>query len=99
MSEMLLIQISKEELKSLINDSLSESIARLTPAQLSPANDLVKIEEVCRALKLSKVTIHKWKKQGLIPFHRISNRIFFKMSEVIDSLRMIQSTNLKGLRK
>lgn len=99
MSEILLIQISKEELKSLINDSLNESIARITSTQLSPVNDLVKIEDVCQALKLSKVTIHKWKKQGLIPFHRISNRIFFKMTEVIDSLRMIQSTKLKGLRK
>ena len=94
MAELLMLQMSKEELKSLIHDSFQESVTKLS-AQQSPVHDLVKIEDVCKALKLSKVTIHKWKKQGLLPFHRISNRIFFKMTEVIESLKKIQSSKLR----
>lgn len=87
--------MSKEELKTLIHDSFHESVTTLSASQKSPVNDLVKIEDVCKALKLSKVTIHKWKKQGLLPFHRISNRIFFKMTEVIESLKKIQSPKIR----
>lgn len=88
MPEILIIQISKDELRQLIEDSISNLIK--TKKEQHPKTHvteaLIKIDDVCEMLQISKVTIHKWKKKGLIPFHRISNRIFFKRSEVLASL-------------
>ncbi len=93
MPELLILQLTKDELKHLIRETLNESI---TVKERRDSDDLVKIEDVCKTLKVSKVTIHKWKREGVIPFHRISNRIFFKLNEVIESLRKVEAGKGKG---
>jgi excisionase family DNA binding protein len=91
MADTLLIQISKDELKAYIQEAVKDSLKMIQqpkPIELD-SDPLLKIEEICSILHVSKVTIHKWKKAGRIPFHRISNRIFFKRCEVIESLKKI----------
>ena len=99
MGEVLIIQVSREELKELIRASITEAFNETQQALKNKSGEelLLKIEEVSDILKVSKVTIHKWKKSGRIPFHRISNRIFFKKSEILDSLKKIYP--LKDLKK
>ena len=65
------------ELKSFLKNSMKEE------------ETLLNIGEACQLLKVSKVTIHKWKKNKILPFHRIGRKIYFKRSEVIDSLKFI----------
>jgi len=92
MGEGIIIQISKEELKAMIQAAVSETIKRTQLPLKQPTPDidpLVKIGAVCALLNVSKVTIHKWKKDGRIPFHRISNRIFFRKSEILESLKKV----------
>ena len=55
----------------------------------TPIEELMTIEEVTKFLNVSKVTIHKWKKQKLIPFHRIGRRIYFKKQELINSMHSL----------
>jgi len=45
---------------------------------------LMTVEEVGKFLKVSKVTIHKWKKQKRIKSYRIGRRIYFKKSDILD---------------
>ncbi len=59
------------------------------PLNNNEEENLIKIEDVCRIFNVSQVTIHSYKKRGLIPFYRISNKIYFKRSEVIASLNKI----------
>lgn len=94
----MIIQVTKDELKELIRLSI---IAAMKENQSSSIDEgskesLLKIEEVSEILKVSKVTVHKWKKAGKIPFHRISNRIFFKKNEILESLKKISSTKSLG---
>ena len=91
MAELTIIQVTKEELKELIRVSIIEALSKEQPTsrKVEPTEPLLKIEEVSDILKVSRVTIHKWKKSGRIPFHRISNRIFFKQSEILESLKKI----------
>jgi predicted site-specific integrase-resolvase len=57
------------------------------------------MDDVCNLLQVSWVTINKWKKSGRIPFHRISNRVFYKKSEILESLEKIDLQKAKaGLR-
>lgn len=99
MGEVLIIQVSRDELKELIQLSIIEALKESKPSSINEGSKecLLKIDEVSEILKVSKVTIHKWKKSGRIPFHRISNRIFFKKSEILDSLKKIYP--LKDLKK
>jgi excisionase family DNA binding protein len=92
MSEVIIIQLTKDELKDLIKESVKAILKQQTTQEPSAYDRLLKIDEVCALLKVSRVTIHKWKKAGVIPFHRISNRIFFKGAEVMEALRKIDTS-------
>jgi excisionase family DNA binding protein len=39
-------------------------------------------KQACETFDCSTVTLHKWKKEGRIPFYRIGGRILFKKSDV-----------------
>lgn len=67
-----------------IKDALS--IKEEAKAEQSEPEDLLSIEDIQKIFKVSKVTVHKWKKKGLIPFYKMNRRVYFKKSEVIDSM-------------
>ena len=92
MQNLIIINLSEEELKKLIKDSVTdvlkfqkESYSKQTPPNQN--DELIRLSEAARLLKVSKVTVHTWKRKGLIPFYRISNKIYFKRNEVISALR------------
>jgi excisionase family DNA binding protein len=87
MNELVLSPVKVDDLVNLIVNAILE---KLQPQQQTPESDpLIKIDEVCKILNVSKVTVFNWKKSGKIPFHRISSQIFFRKSEVLDSLKRI----------
>ena len=49
--------------------------------------DLLTIEDIQKVFKVSKVTVHKWKKKGLLPFYKMNRKVYFKKSEVIDAMQ------------
>lgn len=51
-----------------------------------PSDDLLNIEDIQKIFHVSKVTVHKWKKKGLIPFYKMNRKVYFKKSEVISSM-------------
>ena len=93
MAEVIIIQMTRDELTELIRTSIQDALRKKEVLRDRPIiqSDLLKIDQVSQLLKVSKVTIHKWKKSGRIPFHRISNRIFFKEFEILESLKMIST--------
>jgi hypothetical protein len=52
----------------------------------NPSDDLLNIEDIQKIFNVSKVTVHKWKKKGLLPFYKMNRKVYFKKSEVIDSM-------------
>lgn len=46
--------------------------------------ELLTLDETATFLKKSKVTIHAWKKKGLIPYIRVSNKIYFRKSDLLN---------------
>ncbi|MBL7873916.1 MAG: helix-turn-helix domain-containing protein [Cyclobacteriaceae bacterium] len=96
MSEIVVLNMSKAELVELINETINSLISKQSVSNDGKEDELIKIEEVCLMLKVSKVTIHKWKKSGMLPFHRISNRVFFKRLEILEVLRKINSPKLNN---
>lgn len=98
MQEGISITLSREELKNLIQEAIADYNSSENAKSINEEHGepLLKIDEVKELLKVSKVTIHKWKKDGKIPYHRISNRIFFKKSEILESLKSSEFNHRKG---
>lgn len=97
-NQVIILQLNRGELKDLIQESFQDLMSQgnLKAERKDDGDPLMKMKEICDLLRVSKVTIHQWKKTGRIPFHRISNRIFFKKSEVLESLKKIDLYKLKG---
>ncbi len=79
--------LTPDEFKDLISNAVLEVVEKINPPKQQIEDQLLRLNDLAILLKVSKVTIHNWKKSGLIPFHRISNKIYFKKNEVIESLQ------------
>lgn len=86
MNDILLTTIRIAELEILIQKSveraLSENNKKQTPTQ-SP-EEFLTIQQVSKLLGVSLVTLHKWKKEGKIKYHRFGSRIRFLQSEILN---------------
>ena len=79
--------LTPDELKELISNAVNNALVERTNTPQPDQDELIKVSQACELLNVSSVTIHHWKKIGLIPFYRISNKIYFKRNELIDSLK------------
>jgi hypothetical protein len=87
MINLILYSLEPDELKQLISDAVLQAVDKTNPQQPEKEDQLIKLSEASKLLGVSKVTIHTWKRIGLIPFYRISNKIYFKKNELIQSLK------------
>lgn len=90
-NQILLNGISTDDLKNIVCESISQELQKFKQQEPEKQDDqLIKIDDVSKMLGVSKVTVFAWKKAGKIPFYRISNKIYFKKNEVIESLKKIE---------
>ena len=82
--------IPLDELKQLINESVrtsfNDEVVNLFNLNKNQKEELMSLSEACDFLRVSKVTIHKWKKLKKIQSYRIGRKIYFKQKELIDAL-------------
>lgn len=76
--------IIKEEIKA-------EAVSDLQEKLLSP-------EEACKMFvpKVTKPTLEAWSKNGPLTKHYIGGRVFYKYSELMESLKTLQRYKTKG---
>jgi len=80
--------LNVEELTEILKKCIYEAFSsknKEIPKEIS-SDDLLNIEDIQKIFNVSKVTVHKWKKKGLIPFYKMNRKVYFKKSEVIDSM-------------
>ena len=89
MDKIILFPVSLEELKSLITNSVNVALESRVNFLNKPMEEdpFLSIEQVQKILSVSKVTIHKWKKKGLITYHKLNRRLYFKKSEVLNAVK------------
>ena len=75
--------ISEDRFKELIREVVQDEIANLNHTEVE---DLIKAKEACQYLKVSKVTLYKWLKQGRITGYHLGSRLYLKMSELENAL-------------
>lgn len=64
---------------SLIPELKAQLSAQFQPKQ--PTEYLTR-SEVCKLLKIDLSTLHRWRKEKVIPSYGMQNRVYFKRSEV-----------------
>jgi len=85
------VTLKVDELIRIINYSVEIAIKK--NSEHKEEDKLLCRKDVARLLSVSLVTISAWTKSGKLPYHRIGSRIFFKKSEVMDSI--IRNSNNK----
>ena len=78
--------ISKEELKQLIEDAVFK--ANCTQPNLE--YNFISEKELSERIGISKVTLHKYRKQGKIPFSKVGRTIRYDYNEVLGTLKYKQ---------
>jgi hypothetical protein len=80
--------LSVEELTEMFRKCIIDAFPSGNKESLKEitSEDLLNMEDIQRIFNVSRVTVHKWKKKGLIPFYKMNRKVYFKKSEVIDSM-------------
>jgi excisionase family DNA binding protein len=77
------ITISKEELQQIIEDA----VYKATCTQPNLEYNIITEKELSKRLGISKVTLHKYRKQGKIPFSQVGRTIRYDYKEVMETLK------------
>ncbi|GAA5096625.1 hypothetical protein GCM10023210_30610 [Chryseobacterium ginsengisoli] len=71
-----LLQRFKDEIIPELKLQLAKEFQPKEPDEFLTRN------EVCELLKIDLSTLHRWRKDGMIPSYGFGNRVYFKRSEV-----------------
>tara|TARA_Y100000385_G_C12784409_1_gene504881 strand:- start:152 stop:409 length:258 start_codon:yes stop_codon:yes gene_type:complete len=77
------ITLTREELEQIIEDTVYKATSS---TQLSNEK-LISENELSEKIGISKVTLHKFRKSGVIPFIKANRTIRYNYQEVIDALK------------
>ena len=77
------LTISKEELQQIIEDALYTSNC----TQPNLEYNIITEKELSKRLKITKVTLHKYRKEGKIPFSQVGRTIRYDYKEVMETLK------------
>jgi excisionase family DNA binding protein len=78
--------ISKEELQQLIEDA----VFKATCTEPNLEYNIITEKELSERIGISKVTLHKYRKQGKIPFSKVGRTIRYDYKEVMETLKYKQ---------
>jgi excisionase family DNA binding protein len=86
------------KVESLVRKAVKEGIQQKSNAGF----ELVTIEELMQILKVTKMSIHNWRKEGWLPYYKLGSNVRFKLEEVMEAIekrngRKGKRTNKKNL--
>ncbi|AZA48396.1 DNA-binding protein [Chryseobacterium carnipullorum] len=84
MSQIQFIGTNPTDLITELKNSLIPELTARLSAQFQPKQptEYLTRSEVCKLLKIDLSTLHRWRKENLIPSYGFSNRVYFKREEV-----------------
>lgn len=98
MAKVLLQTFELSDIRKVVEEVLERKLKSFIPQEKEKLT-LLSRKDTAKLLCISLPTLHDWTKNGTIKAHRIGNRILYKLDEVNEALKQIQSTNTgRGLR-
>ena len=69
-------------------DALEKKIDRLTKRQnCMNGDELLDNQDLCLLLKASKRTLHRYRKNGVLPFHTLEGKVYYKLKDIHEFIR------------
>ena len=81
----LLLMISENDLKVIIEDSFRKIMLELSTKE-DPPDEFLTSKQVCKLLKISLSTINNWRSSGKLKAHKLGNRILFRREEILTKI-------------
>jgi len=66
-----------DESSIIFLDTLQKAIKKLQEKEADLAKEFIGDEELRERLGVSRTTLYNWRKEGIIPYKRIGNKIFY----------------------
>lgn len=85
-----------QQLKTIVEQVVSESKNDLTPTSNHNDKPLLKAAQVCEILHISKPTIYEWLKQGKIKSVKIKSRRYFHWKDLEELIQQSKVNSLKA---
>ena len=91
----ILIQISKNDLKQLIQEAVKEEMSkindaiRLNPKETESKSDLLTRKETAELLKVSETTLFLWNRDKVLEHKKLNNRVYYLRSNVMNKLNSV----------
>ncbi len=87
MHQVQFIQVSPQELATLIQESVKQSLLIPPTASIeSKQKEILTRIETANLFSISLVCLHDWIKKGIIKPYKVGNKTYFKRSEVMEVL-------------
>jgi hypothetical protein len=90
MTTTILENVSAEDLKLIISESIRVEISKMTPThpETSPSIEQpISQPEAIKFLGKSRQTLVAWRRKGVISAHRLGGRIYYLKSELLDAMK------------
>ena len=69
-------------------DALERKIDRLTTRQnCMNGDELLDTQDLCLLLKTSKRTLVRYRNNGVLPFHNLEGKVYYKLSDIHEFIR------------
>ncbi len=90
-NEILFSQIPINDLRIIIQETVREEMLKNSTPTPQPTTEFITRVETCQILGVSLPTLNEWTKKGLIVGYRISSRVRYKKSEILEALTKIST--------
>lgn len=104
-NNIIILQISKEELETLINKAVSAAISSLItpPPFKTPLDDeYLDVEQTAKMLHKKVATIYHYTRNRIIPSYKRGNRLLFKKAELqnwVDACKIKTNEEIEQIAK
>lgn len=72
-----------DDLRTLVRGEMQNTLSTPVKTKAEPTEELLTVREVSDLLSITVQTVHEYKRQGILPFYKISGRTYLKRSEVV----------------
>ncbi len=86
--EVLIYKINPNELKSALIDSVKSQLNEFKKhlENYEKTNDYLSRNDVSKMLGINLSSVHNWTKKGVLRAYQISGRVYYKRSEIEESI-------------
>lgn len=74
--------VSKEDLQELLSETFSKFENKLDLISVDESKEYYTVSDVMEIFDVSRVTINKWVKNGILPDFKIGNKRYFSSKEI-----------------